>query len=202
MCGEEMKKLRLYHGKLAKSLTHFSPFQSLSHVLLFATTWTAAHQASLPITNSWSLLKLISIDLVMSSSHLILFPPLLLLPSIFPSIRVFFPVSHLFISHGQSIGASTSASVLSMNIQDWSPLGLTGLISLSPRDSQGSSRTPQFKSINALVLSFLYGPTLTSIHDYWKSHIHTWLLEKHKWYLSTIKWLIYPCTIFKENDLK
>ena len=161
--------------------------QSLSHVWLFATTWTVAHQASLPITNYWSMLKLMSIKSVMPSNHLILCHPLLLLPSIFPRIRVFFPVSHLFTSHGQNIGVSTSASVLSMTIQDWSPLGLTGLISLSSRVSQESSPTPQFKSINALSLSFLYGPTLTSIHDYWKSHIHTWLLEKYKWYLSTTK---------------
>ena len=187
MCGEVMKKLRLYHGELARSLTHFSLVQSLSHVWLFVSTWTAAHQASLPITSSWRLLKLMSIESVMPSNHLILCHPFLLLSSIFPSIRVFFPVSHLFTSHDQSIGASTSASVLSMNIQDWSPLGLIGLISLSPRDSQGSSPTPQFKSINALALSFLYGPTLTSIHDYWKIHIHTWVLEKYKWYLSTTK---------------
>ena len=67
----------------------FSSFQSLSHVLLFATPWTAAHQASLSITNSWSLLKPMSIESVMPPNHLILCHPLLLLPSIFPSIRVF-----------------------------------------------------------------------------------------------------------------
>ena len=110
--------------------------QSLSHVQLFATPWTAAHQASLPITNSWSLLKLMSIESVMPSNHLILCHPLLLLPSIFPSIRVFSNKS-VFASGGQSIGASASASVLPMNIQDWFPLGLTGLISLQ---SKGLSR--------------------------------------------------------------
>ena len=70
------------------------------------------------------------------------------------------------------LGTSTSASVLSMNIQGWFPLGLTGLISLleNPRDSQVSSPVPQFKSINSLVLSLLYGPALKSIHDYWKNH--------------------------------
>ena len=73
-----------------------------------------------------------------------------------------------FTSGGQSIGAS--ASVLPMNIQDWFPLGLTGWSPCSPKDSQESSPTPQFKSINFLVLSFLYSPTLTSIHDYWKNH--------------------------------
>jgi len=78
-----------------------------------------------------------------------------------------FLVSQFFASGGQSIGVSASASVLPMNIQDWFLLGLTGLISCSPRDSQESSPTPQFKSINSLALSFLYSPTLISIHDYW-----------------------------------
>ena len=70
-------------------IASFSSVQSLSHIWLFATPWTAAHQASLAITNSWSLLKLMSIELMMPSNHLILCHPLLLLPSIFPSIRVF-----------------------------------------------------------------------------------------------------------------
>ena len=80
-----------------------------------------------------------------------------------------FPVSQLFAWGGQSIGVSALASVLPMNIQDWSPLGLVGCPH-SPRDSQESSPTPQFKSINSLAFSFLYGPTLTSIHDYWENH--------------------------------
>ena len=80
----------------------------------------------------------------------------------------FFPVSRFFASGGQSIGVSASTSVLPMNIQDWLHLGLTGLI-CSARDSQESSPTPQFKCINSLVLSFLYSPTLISIHDYWKN---------------------------------
>ena len=101
--------------------------QSLSHVRLFATTWTAACQASLSITNSRSLLKLMSIESVMPSNHLILCHPLLLLPSVFPSIRVFSSESVLPISIGQSIGISASASVLVMNIQDWFPLGQTAL---------------------------------------------------------------------------
>ena len=74
-------------------------------------------------------------------------------------------MSQLFTSGGQSIGVS--ASVLPMNIQGWFPLGVTGLIS---RDSQESSPAPKFKSINSSVLSLLYGPTLTSEHDYWKNH--------------------------------
>ena len=81
-----------------------------------------------------------------------------------------FPMSQFFTSGGQSIGVSASALVLPMSIQDWSPLGLTGWISLQ---SKGLSRVfpaPQFKSINSSVLSFLYSPTFTSINDYWKNH--------------------------------
>ena len=80
------------------------------------------------------------------------------------------PMSQLFASGGQSIGVSALASVLPMNIQDWSPLGWTGLISLLSKDSQESSPAPQFKSINSSALSFLSSPTLTSIDDYWKNH--------------------------------
>ena len=82
-----------------------------------------------------------------------------------------FPVSWLFTSGGQSIGASTPALVFSMNIQGWFPLPLTGVISsLSNKESQESSLAPQFKSIDSLALSVLYGSTLTSVHDYWKNH--------------------------------
>ena len=81
-----------------------------------------------------------------------------------------FPMSQLFTSGGQSNGVWTSTSVLPMNTQDWSPLGWTDWSPCSPRDSQKSSLTLQFKSINSLVVSFLYSPTLTSIHDYWKNH--------------------------------
>ena len=80
-----------------------------------------------------------------------------------------FRMKQFFTSGGQSIGASPLASVLPMNIQDWFPLGLTVWSPCSPRDSQESSPTPQFKSIISLVLSFLYGPALTSIQDYWKT---------------------------------
>ena len=81
-----------------------------------------------------------------------------------------FSISLLFTSDGQSIGVAASASVLPMNIQDWFLSGLPGWIFLKPRDSQESSPTPQFKSINYLALSFLYVPILTTIHDYWKKH--------------------------------
>ena len=109
-----------------------SSVQSLSHLQLFATPWTAACQASLSITNSWSVFKLMSVKSVMPSNHLILSRPLLLLPSIFPSIRVFSSESILCI-RCQSIGVSASASVLPMNIQGQFPLGLTGLISLQSK---------------------------------------------------------------------
>ena len=80
-----------------------------------------------------------------------------------------FPGSQFFASGGQSIGVLASASVLPMNIQDWFPLGWTGWISLQSKGLPKYSRTPQFKSINSLVLSFLYSPTLTSIHNYWQN---------------------------------
>ena len=146
----------------------FSSVRLLSRVQLIVTPWTAARQASLSITNSRSLLKLKSIESVMPSNHLILCHPLLLLPSTFTSIRVF-SKSQLFSSGGQIIGVSASTSVLPMNIQDLFPLGLTES-PCSPRDSQESSPTPQFKRINSLALSFLYSPTLTSIPEYWRSH--------------------------------
>ena len=152
-------------------VSHFVVVQFLSCVWLFAIPWTAACQASLSFTISRSLLKLMSIESVMPSNHLILSRPLLLLPFIFPASRSF-PMSWLFASGGQSIGASASASasVLPMNNQDWFPLGLTGLICCCSKDSQESFPTPQVESINSLVLSLLHGPTLTSIHDYGKNH--------------------------------
>jgi len=123
-----------------RTITNFtlqlSSAQSLSRVWLFVTPRTAACQASLSITNSWSSPKPMSIESVMPSNHLILCHPLFLLPSIFPSIRVF-QMSQLFTSGGQSIGVSASASDLPMNTQDWSPLGWTGWISLQ---SKGLSR--------------------------------------------------------------
>ena len=142
----------------------------LSRVRLFVTPWTVAHQASLSITNSQCLFKLMSIELVMPSNNLILCRPLLLLPSIVPSIRVF---------SNQSVSSHQVAKVLEFQLQqqsfqwifrtdflynwlDWSPC--------SPRDSQGSSLTPQFKSINSLALP--------QFSLYSNSHIHPWPLEK------------------------
>ena len=114
----------------------FSSVQLLSRVRLFATPWIAACQASLSITNSWSSLKLRSIESVMPLNHLILCCPLLFCLQSFPPSGSF-PMSQLFTSGGQSTGVSASASVLPVNTQDWSPLGWTGWISLQ---SKGLSR--------------------------------------------------------------
>ena len=105
---------------------------------------------------------------VMQSDNFNLCRPLLLLPLIFPSIRVFSSESVLHI-RWPSIWVSASASVLPVNIQDWFPLWLTVWSPCSPRDSQESSPKPRFKSINSSVLSFLYGPSLIPIYDYWKN---------------------------------
>ena len=126
-------------------------------------------QASLSITNSQSLLKPMSIESVMPSNHLILYHPLLLQPSIFPSIRVFSNESALPIrwpkywNFSFNISPSNEHPGLISFRMDWLDL-------LSPRDPQESFPTPQFKSINSSMLSFLYSPTLTSIHDHWKNH--------------------------------
>ena len=143
-----------------------SQFSSITqNVRFFVTPQTAACQASLSITNSRSLFKFMSIESVMPSSHLIFCRPLLLLPSIFPSIRVFSNESVLS-SGGQSTGVSASVLVLPMKFRtDFLQDGLVGS-PCSPRDSQESSPTPQFKSANSLVLSFLYSPTLTSTHSF------------------------------------
>ena len=145
-----------------------SSVQSRSHVWLFATPQTAAHQASLSITNSQSLPKLMSFELVMPSSHLILCRPLLLLPSIFPNMGVFSNESALQIRWPKYwISASTSA--LPMNTQDWSTLGWTGWISLQ---SKGLSRVFS----NTTVQKHQFFGTQPSSQS--SSHIHTWPLEK------------------------
>ena len=125
------------YGRKAHFITcdasQFSSLQSLSHVRLFATPWTAAHQASLSITNSQSLLKLMSIESMMPSNHVILCRPLLLLPSVFSSIRVFSKELALRIRWPKYWRISASASVFPMNVQDWFPLGWTGWISLQSK---------------------------------------------------------------------
>ena len=143
-----------------------SSAQLLSCFRLFVTLWTAARQPSLSITNSWSLLKLMSIELVMPSNHLILCRPLLLLPSIFPSIRVFSNESVLHIrwpkywSFSFSISSFNEYSVLSSLRMDWLDLQpVQGTLKSLLQDHSS-------KSINSLALGFLYSPTLI------------WLLEK------------------------
>ena len=149
-------------------------FWSLSYICCCSVTelclalsdpWTTARQASLSFTISQSLLKFMYIELMMSSNH----HPVSLFsfcPQCFPAS---FPMSWLFTSGGQSIGASSSASVLPMNIQDWFPLGLTGLLSLLSKGlsrvfSNTTGRRHQFFSTQPFLLS--------------SSHIHTWLLKK------------------------
>ena len=136
---------------------------SRCRVRLFATPWTAAHQASLSITSSQSSPKPMSIELVMPSNHLILCRPLLLLPSIFASIRLFSNESVLHIRWPSS-GVSASTSVPPMNTQDWSPLGWTGWISLQ---SKGLSRVFS----NTTVQKHQFFGTQLSLWS--NSHIHT-----------------------------
>ena len=137
---------------------------------------TAACQASLSFPNPQSLLKLMSVEPVMSSNHLILCCPLLLPPSIFPSIRVFSNESVLCIrwpkywSFSFSVSPSSEYSELISFRTDWfdrSPC--------SPRDSQESTPAPQLENTSSLVLDLLYRPTLTFIHDYWKNHSFDYL---------------------------
>ena len=137
----------------------FSSAQSLSHVRLFVTPWIAARQASLSITNARILFKLMFIEPVMPSNHLILYCPFLLPPSIFPSIRVFSNESVLRIrwpkywNYSFSINPSNKYSGLISFRMDWlDALAVQGILKSSP--------TPQFKSINSLELSFIYSPTI------------------------------------------
>ena len=143
--------------------------QLLSRAQFFTTPWTAACQASLSSIISQSLLKFMSIDLVMPLNHLIFCFPLLLLPSIFPSIRVF-PLSQLFASGAQSTGASALASVLPMNIQVRFPLGLADLISMQSKGLSGVFFSTTVWKHQFFSTQPFYGPTLTSIHDYWKNY--------------------------------
>ena len=143
-----------------------SSVQVLSRVWLFATPWTAACQASLSITKSQSLPKLMSIELVMPSNISSSVIPFSSCLQSFPASGSF-QMSQLFASGGQSIGVSASISVLPMDIQDWFPLGWTGWISLQSKELSRVFFNTTFKSINSSALSSLYSPTLTSIHDYW-----------------------------------
>ena len=156
---------------LLKSTVQFSSVQFSSvaqSCLTLCDPMNCSTPASPSITNSWSSLKLMSIESVMPSSHLIFCCPLLLLPPIPPSIRVFSNESTLcmrlpkYQSFSFSISPSKEHPGLISFRMDW--------LDFLARDSQESSPTPQFKSINSSVLSFLHRPTLTSIHDHWKNH--------------------------------
>ena len=148
-------------GSCSEDFSNLQLVQSLSCFHLFVTPWTAACLASLSITNSWSLLKLMSIESVMPSSHLILCFPFILLPSIFPSIRVFSNELALCIrwpkywSFSFSISPSNGYSGLISFRIDWYDL-------LEAQGTLKSSPAPKFKSI-ILALSLLYGTTLTSV---------------------------------------
>ena len=155
--------------KGTKTFVYVSSVQSLNHVRLLVTPWTGAHQASLSITNSQSLLKLMSIEFMMPSNHLIFCHPLLLPPSIFPSIRVFSNKSVLHVrwpeywSFSLSISPSNEYSGLISFRIDWFDLLV----------SKGLSRVfsnTTVQGINSSALSFLDGPPLTSIYDDWKNN--------------------------------
>ena len=143
--------------------------QLLSCVQLFVTPWTPAHQASLSFSISWSFLKLMSIESVIPSNHLNFLHPLLLLPSICPSIRDFSNESAVctkwpkYWSFSFSISRSSEYSGLISFRIDWFDL-------LAVQGTLESSPTPQFESINSLVLSFRHNPTLTAIHENRKNH--------------------------------
>ena len=152
--------------------------QSVSRIWLFVTPWTATHQISLSFTISWSLLTPISIELMMPSNHRILCCPIFLLPSVFTSIKVFSSESALHIrwpkywSFSFSISPSNEYSGLISFRIDWLDLAFQG--------TQESFPIPHFESINSLVFSLFYGPTLTSLYDYLKndSFDHTDLCQQ------------------------
>ena len=154
--------------QLANNYILFSSVQSLSHVRLFVTPWTTAHQASLAITNSQSLLKLMSIESMMPSNHLILCHPLLFPPSIFPSIGIFSnePILRIrwpkYWSFSFSMSPSNEYSRLISFRMDWLDL-------LAVQGTLGSLLQHHSKASNSSALSFPYSPTFTSIHNFWKN---------------------------------
>ena len=144
--------------------------QSLSRVWLFETPWSVACQPSLSFTMSRSLLRYMCIEVVMLHNHLLLCHPFLLLPLIFPNIRIFsnklafhimWPKDWSFSTKIQSFQLIFRTDLLSDRLP-WSPC--------CPKDSLESSPASQFKNINSSAPSLCYGPTLTSAHDYWRNH--------------------------------
>ena len=144
-------------------------FSSVVHsCLTLWTSWTAACQASLSITNTQSLIKLMSIESMMSFKHHILCHPLLLLPWNLPASG-FFQMSQLFASDGWSLGVSASASVLPVYIHDWSPLGWAGWISLQSKGLSGVFSNTKVQKHQFFGAQVFCGPAPTFIHDYWKA---------------------------------
>ena len=149
---------------------NISSVQSLSHVQLFATPWTAKHQVSLSFTNSQSLLKLIvhQVGDAIQPSHPLLSPsPPAPNPSQHQGLFQWVSSSH---EVAKSIGVSASASVLPINTQDWFSLGLTGLISFESKGLSGVFSKATVQKHQCFGAQHFYGPTLTSISDYWKNH--------------------------------
>ena len=174
--------------------------QSLSRIQLFATPWTAAPKASLSFLYPW----VCSDSCPLSWWYYLTQSPC---ATLFFCLQSFpasgsFPMSQLFAPCGQSVGISVSA--LPINIQGWFPLGLTGFVSLLSKGLSEFSLALQFKGINSSAPSLLYGPTLTSIHDYWKKHRSDYmelfqqsaLLPRSKHLL--ISWLLSPSTVILE----
>ena len=153
--------------KISHTLNIFSSVKSLSRVWHFVTPWIAACQASLSFTNSQSLPKLMPIESVMPFNHLILCSSFSSCPHLSQHQGLFKWVSSVH-QVGKVLEFQLQHQSFQWTIYERSPLGWTGWSPCSPRNSQESSPTPQFKSINCSVLSFLYSPT----------YIHTWLLEK------------------------
>ena len=170
------------HSDYKASIWHqFNSVQSRSRVRLFETPWIAARQASLSITNSRSSYRLTSIESVMPSNHLMLCRPLFLLPPIPPSIRVFSNESTLRMRWPKSTGVSALASFLPKKSQGWSPSEWIVGSPCSPGDSQASSPTPQFKSINSSVHSFICSPT---------SHIQGYCYHLSKFHIYALVYCI------------
>ena len=168
--------------------------RSSNRVQLFVTPWTAARQASLSLSNSRSLPKFMSITLVMSSSHLILWLPLLLLPSIFPRIRIFSNESAVCIrwpkywSFSFSISPSNKYSGLISFKIDWSPC--------CPREFQESSPAPQFEGMNSLAFCLFYSPALTTVHDHWEDHSQDYKDLGQQSNVSAFQHTVYVCYRF------
>ena len=152
----------------------FSSFQLLSHVRLFTTAWTAACQSSLPITNSQGLLKLMAIELVMPSNHLTLCHPLLLLPSIFPSIRVFSSESVLC-NRWPKYGSFSFSIIPSKEIPGLISFRMYWLDLLAVQETLKSLLQHHSSKASILWHSAFFSPTLTFTHDYWKNHSFDWM---------------------------